>query len=247
MDKSIAITLIIVFGVIVLAGIGYVAFSSLIPDTSSNTVTGNGQATIEAVPDLVKVYFNVQTQGETSKEAKDKNAEIVDDLIVAVLREGFERDDIQTQNFNIYPEYSWDNGKQELIGYRATHSLIVEMPTEKSDKIGEVIDAGVDAGAEISYINWELSQEKQNKYKADAIKMAAEDARIKAEALAEGLDKELGKLVSVTQSDFGYTPWPIYGGIAGAEAAMEAKRATTDIQPSEQVISASVTAVFKLK
>jgi uncharacterized protein YggE len=245
MDKAISITLIIVLGIVVLAGIGYMSFSLLFPST--NTITGNGQATIEAIPDLVKVYFNVETQGDTSKEAKDENAEIVDDLITNIIKKGFERKDIQTLNFNIYPEYSWEDGEREIIGYKATHSIIVELSTDNTDKIGDVIDGGVDAGANINYINFELSQEKENEYKAEAIKFAAEDARIKAEALADGLGKKLGKLVSVSDSSFGYSPWRIYEASGTMEDVEMAKQESTNIQPGEQEISARVTARFKIK
>jgi uncharacterized protein YggE len=243
-DKSVQITLIVVLAIMALTGIGYMIFTSLTP--SLNTVTGNGQATIEAVPDLVAVYFNVETEGETSKEAKDKNAEIVDDLIISLLKEGFERKDIQTQNFNIYPDYDWNNGNREIKGYRATHSIKIELSTEEFDKIGEVIDAGVDAGAGISYINFELTQEKQNEYKAEALKLAAQDAKIKAESVAEGLGKNLGKLVSVSDSYFNYSPWRIYEMDEGQTVGM-AKEATTNIQPGEQEISASVRVIYKLR
>jgi len=248
MDKSVQITLIIVMGVIVVAGIGYTAFSSLFP-SSSNTVTGNGESAIKVIPDLIKVYFNVETSAETSSEAKDENAEIVDALTLSLLKLGFEKKEIQTSNFNIYPEYSWKNNNRELIGYKASHLIVVEMSTDKSDKIGETIDAGINAGAGISYINFELSQEKENQYKAEAIKLAAEDARIKAESLAAGLGKTLGKLISVSDSDFGYNPWRVYGEMSASADSDEiaiAKQATTNIQPGEQQISARVQAVFKL-
>ena len=245
MDKSVQKTLIIMAGILVVALIVLVGFTSLV--APANTITGNGQATIDAMPDLVSVYFTVQTRGETSEEANSENAEITDDLITNILKKGFERKDIQTQSFNVYPDYKYVNNQRKENGYVATHSLKVEMPTEQSEKIGSVIDAGIEAGAGISNINFELSQEKQNKYKAEAIRLAAEDSRIKAEALAQGLGKELGKLVSVSDSDFGYNPWIMYSGSGMAEDAAIAKQASTSIQPSDQKISASVTAVFKIK
>jgi uncharacterized protein YggE len=247
MDKSVQITLIIVIGFIALAGIGYAVFSSLAP-SNENTVTGNGQAVLKVTPDLVKVYFGVDTTANTSQEAKDKNAEIVDKVITELVKEGFERKDIQTENFNIYPDYSWENGKQDLKGYKATHTLVVEISTNDSDKIGTAIDAGVNAGANINYINFELSQAKQNEYKAQALKLAAEDAKIKAESIATGLNKQVGKLVSVSDNNFNYYPWRLYDNSAGASGvATMAKEAVTNIQPGNQEISASVTAIFALK
>lgn len=248
MEKSVQITLIVVVGVLVLAGIGYAVFAS-VNHSYENTVTGNGQAIIKATPDLVAVYFNVQTDGDTSKEATDANSEIIDDLIVNVLKLGFERKDITTSNFNVRPNYDWVNGNRVENGYTALHTVKVEMSTDDASKIGEVIDAGVDAGAGVSYINFELTQEKQNEYKAQAIKLAAQDARIKAESIADGLEQSLGDLVSVSDSNFNYAPWGVYEARATgvAEDAALAKEATTNIQPGEQEIYASVRAIFELK
>jgi len=247
-DKSVQITLIIIAGIIILAMMGYAAFQSIIPAT--NTVTGNGEATIKAVPDLVGVYFNIETTGKTSQEAKDANSEIFSDLKTSLLNKGFSKEEIQTQNFNVYPDYEWVNGKRIQKGYKATHSIKVEFSTKDSEKISEVIDAGVDAGAGISYINFELSQELQNQYKAEALKLASQDARIKAESIAIGLEKKLGKLVSVSSSDFGYRPWILYETREDATVSEIAKEATEEvagIEPSEKDITARVTAVFKLK
>ena len=245
MEKSVQITLIVVVGVVILALLGYMALNSLNP--SANTVTGQGTAKIEAIPDLVGVYFSVETKAPTSEEATSKNAEVVDELITNLVKERFERKEIQTMSFNVYPDYSWINNQQKSNGYRATHQIKVGLSTEDTDKIGEVIDIGVNAGAGISYINFELSQEKQNQYKSEALKLAAEDSKIKAQAVAEGLGKKLGSLVSTSTSDFNYYPWNLYTVSSSDSGVAEAKRATTDIQPGEQEISASVTAIYKLR
>ncbi|MGD9276817.1 MAG: SIMPL domain-containing protein [Candidatus Pacearchaeota archaeon] len=243
-DNSVKITLIIVLGVLVL---GYMIYSSL-PTTSANTVTGNGQATIKVMPDLVRVYFNVQTRGETSKEATNNNSEIVDDLITKLVKQGFERKQIETTNFNVYPDYIWDDEGRKENGYVATHSIRVELSTDDIDKIGNVVDAGVNAGAGVSYISFELSQDLENQYKAEALELAAKDAKTKAQAVANGLGKNLGKLVSTQGNDFNYYPWRIYesGGVASLDAA-SVKQEATNIQPGEQEVSASVQAVFELK
>ncbi|HLD55265.1 MAG TPA: SIMPL domain-containing protein, partial [Candidatus Nanoarchaeia archaeon] len=101
----------------------------------------------------------------------------------------------------------------------------------------------------ISYINFELSQKLQNQYKAEAMKLAAEDARIKAEAVAEGFNKEVGDLISTSVNDFGYYPWNVYStrGMGVAEDYALAKVEATNIQPGEKEVTASVSATFELK
>jgi uncharacterized protein len=243
MEKSVQITLIIVSAIVVLGLIGITTFSNIVSPT--NTITVNGVAQVDAIPDLVTVYFNAQTKGDTSAEATEKNSELVDNLITEILKLGFERKDIQTQNFNVYPDYDWVNNRRVEKGYIATHSIRIELPTSESSKIGDIIDAGVNAGAGISYINFELSQKLQNSYKAEALKLAAEDARIKAESVADGFDKRLGKLVSTSVDSYDYYPWRMYEYAEGS-VAEDAKIVATNIQPSEQQISASIKAVYRI-
>ncbi|HEX9741075.1 MAG TPA: SIMPL domain-containing protein, partial [Ignavibacteriaceae bacterium] len=190
---------------------------------------------------------NVQTDALTANEASDKNAEIVSDLKENIVALGFNESEIKTQNFNVYPQYDYSGGNQRITRYTATHSLKIEILIGDKDKIGSVIDAGVGAGAGIGYINFELNKENENKYKAEAITLATEDAKIKAEALAYGAGKKLGRLVSVSTSDFGYQPWRVFSSDSGLEVAEAKEAVSTDINPSDQTVSASVTAVFKIR
>ncbi|MFH1187091.1 MAG: SIMPL domain-containing protein, partial [Candidatus Levyibacteriota bacterium] len=237
---------IIVAGIIISALIISNSFNGISPG-QDNVISAQGVSTVKAMPNLVSVYFNIETKAKTSENATKLNSDIVEKLKSNLIAQGFDEKKIQTQGFSVYPNYEWVGGKQVDKGFIATHSLILEMSADESEKIGKAIDAGVSAGAGISYINFELTQEKQNEYKAEALELAAQDAKIKAQATASGLDQEIGKLVSVQVDNFGYYPWNVYSGSGRAEDAMLAKAETTSITPSEQEVTASVTAVFKLK
>ncbi|MBS3076512.1 SIMPL domain-containing protein [Candidatus Pacearchaeota archaeon] len=221
MHKSVQITTIIVVGIILLSLIGIYKLSP-----ASDTI---------------------ESKATTSSEANQLNSEIVEKLTTNILALGFEEKNIITENFNVYPNNEWINGKMIPKGYVATHSIKIEMSTSETQKIGQVIDAGVNAGAGISYINFELSPEKQSEAKAEAIKLAAQDAKVQAQALADGLDKKVGKLVSVSLDDFNYYPWRVYSASGVSEDAMMAKEATTNIQPGDKEISARVSAVYKIR
>ena len=250
-NNAVMITLIIVAGLVILGLVGFSVVKSMNP-YQEDAVTVSGQSTIEVTPDLISVYFSVEEIADTSKEAEDVVSEIVNRLTNNLIAEGFERGEVKTQSFNIYPEYSWDKGEREEIGFKATYSLKVEFSSEDSSKLGDVIDAGTDAEARISYINFELSEELQQQEKAKAIKMAAQDAKMKAEAMADGFGLRVGKLQSVSMSEFGYQPWNLYSARGGmdmavAEVAEEAKMQTVSITPTDKDVSAYVTAVYKLK
>ena len=242
MDKGVQKTLIIVGGVLLAI---ILIFGFLNTSIYSKTISSTGTATIEVLPDFVTVYFSVDTKGVTAKEASDKNSEIVDNMKSALIAAGIEEDEIKTQNFNVYPNYDYSGSTQRITGYNAQHSLKVEIAVEEKDKLGSVIDAGIGAGAGISYINYELNEENQKLYKVEAIKLATEDAKTKAEALAEGSGSSLGSLISVSSSEWGYAPWMAASedavkGSSGAEIA-------TSITPSEQQISATVSTTFRIR
>jgi len=249
MKESIQITLIIMIGVIITALIFAGSLNGIFQGQSkTNTISTEGVSTVKAMPNLVSIYFNIETKAKTSENATKQNSDIFEMLKSSLIAQGFDEKKVQTQSFSVYPDYTWDStGKRKDNGFIATHYIKLEMSADESDKIGKAIDAGVSAGTGISSIDFELTQEKQNEYKAEAMKLAAQDAKIKAQATASGLDKQIGDLVSVQISNFGYYPWNVYSGSGRMEDAVSAKAETTSIAPSEQEVTASVTAVFKLK
>jgi len=247
-NNSIKITLIVCATIILLALLGLYTFNRMIPP-AGDTISVSGNSLVKVTPDIVTIYFNVETNGTTSKEANDANSVVVDNLITALVKQGFERKDIQTQGFNIYEDIRWENNKQKSYGYKASHQIKVELSTAQTDKIGEVIDAGVNAGALLQWINFELSTDKQNEYKAQALKEAGQDAKNKAQAIAEGLDKRLGDIVSISTNNWDYRPWNLYTASSGGmiEDAAMAKTAATNIVPSTQEITGYLSVVYKLR
>jgi uncharacterized protein len=249
-NNSLKITIVICVAVLLVVFMVFSIFKSMSsPYNQKDQITVEGIATVKAAPDLVVVYFNAEGKGNTSSAAKDANSLIVDEMETALIKLGIEKKNIVTENYNIYQDYDWVNGRQVEKGFKAVQTIKIELKSDQLDLVGDVIDAGVDAGAVINYINFELSQESQNKYKAESMKLAAQDARIKAESVAEGFNKEIKDLVSTSTSDFGYTPWNVYsnsGGAVYAERDM-AKEAVPSIQPGDREITSRVSAVFEMK
>lgn len=245
-NNAIAITAIISVLVFVIALVALLTLKPTGTSYGDETVSVQGIAEVKAMPDLMVVYFNAKTEGKTTEEAREANVEMVNSLVDGIVALGFERKDIVTEDMSVYQEYDWNNGERIDKGFVASHTIKISMSIDDTEKMGKVVDAGVGAGAMLNYINFELTQESQNKYKAEAMKIAAEDARVKAESVALGFDKEVGKLVSVSVNDFGYYPWRAYAG-GVMEDAVSIKSSVSNIQPGEKEITASVSAVYKLK
>jgi uncharacterized protein len=245
-NSPIVITSIIAGVILLIAILTLVTVSSILP-VSKNVITVEGTSTVKATPDLITVYYTIETKGSTSAIAKDANTVIFDKLQNLITTTGFSQDDLKTQSYNIYPNTYWDGSKQITDGYVASHSLKLEFSTSKIDKLSSVIDAGANSGAGVSSINFELTTQAQNTYKAAALKLASQDAQVKADAVAQGFGKNAGKLISVQISQFGYYPWNVYSASGSTADVAGAKEVAMNIRPSNQDISASVSATFSIQ
>lgn len=249
MDNSIKITLIAATVIVLLGLIGsYTVFQILPTKMDSAKVTTNGISEIIVQPDLISIYFNLETKGATAQESTESNTLIQEKVLTELIKQGFERKEIQTVSFNTYEDYDWSSSIRRSLGFKTTHQLKINLNATDLSKSGEIIDAVSSNGGIVSYINFELTQENQNKYKAQALKEATQDARVKAEAIAQGSGKKIQRIVSISDSGYNYNPWRYYDNFAGASesAVADTKLALVNIQPSDKTISAYVSVTYQL-
>lgn len=235
--KNLNLTIIIVAILVVL---GFLIGIFMIKGTSQ-TLTATGNYQMSVMPDEALVYLTIETRSTSADQAKNDNA-LISQKVLDSLSSLIDSKSIETENYNIYPEYDWNNGKQTLKGYVASNNIKIKI--NDFSIIGKVIDSSVDSGALVSYINFELSTAKNNEYKSIALAEASKDAKKKAESIATGLGKKLGSLVSVSSSDYNYMPYPLYRAESSDVAV---KQVATNIQPRSLDISATVNVVYNLK
>jgi uncharacterized protein len=209
-----------------------------------STVETNGVASVKTLPDKVSINIGIETLDDSAELAKNENAKISEKAMVALLKI-VDKKDIQTENFNIYEEFDWNEGTRKSRGFKVTNTLKVQ--TEDFDEVGKIVDAAINAGATgINGVYFEISEERTAELKKEVLEKASKDAREKAEAIAAGLNSKVGKVISVSTSDYGYNPYPIY--MAKAEdSAVGLREAVTNIAPTELDVSANVHVTFELK
>ena len=231
--------------IVALIFVGAYLFVNFQGSSNTNVISVNGISEIKTQPEIVSVYVSVEALDDSAEVSKNENADISEKVINQLVATGINKEDIQTQNFNVYEEFDWLESGRKSKGWKTVNSIVVK--TTDFDKTGEIVDIVVDNGGLIQSINFEISQARQNELKAQALKEAAEDAQNKAEALATGSGGKLGKLVSLSSQDFGYYPYPLYARAEGVSSADAAKEAATNISPQELTITASVQASYKLR
>jgi uncharacterized protein YggE len=228
----------VVLGAIVALQVPSLAQDTGSPDTTSKqrTVTVNGTATIEAAPDEAVISLGVQTQAATAQGAITQNAERMMAVLEALIDRGIGKDDIATSYVSLYPTYS--NSGMEITGYQAANQI--DVTVRDMDQVGAVIDASVDAGANLtSGISFRLSDE--NHGVTEALQAAVADARSTAETLAAAGGADLGQVVTIVEMSSPSSVPPIYyerETMAAADGAV-----STPIEPPtlETQVSVSVT------
>ena len=206
---------------------------------AANTVTASGAGTSQAVPDTAEMSFGVTTRSPNAKSALDEASKTAEQIASAVKKQGIADEDIQTQDVSVYPQTVDQNGKQVITGYQA--SLSVGVKVRDISKLGEVISAANAAGAnDISGPTFTIGDPAPAR--AKAIEEAVADARKSAEAMAKAAGKSVGGVLSMSSSDVGSVPSPMYGASAAAGAAK-----SVPIEPGQLDITANVVLVFELK
>ncbi|MBS3158642.1 SIMPL domain-containing protein [Candidatus Woesearchaeota archaeon] len=215
-----------------------------------NIITVSGNSEIMTAPDKAELYVAVSNEALAAKEAKDKNSETSNDVIDALIKQGIKKEDIETSSFTISPKYEWDddekgNGKSVFKGYEVKH--VLKITTQVIDKVGEFLDAAVDAGANnVEQIRFGLTKEEEEDVKTEALYEAAKNAEEKAIVLATSLGVNLKKAVSIQETSFSYVPY--YYDARGFEGAAMAKMESTPIvAPKSVEVRANVNVVFGMK
>jgi uncharacterized protein YggE len=219
--------------VLVAAAIAGVAQPSKVgaatPSTTTITVTGNG--TVNATPDKASFNFGVQVNAATASEAINKANEQAQRIIDALKSAGIPDADIQTTSVSLWPQTSPDG--QTVTGYQASNSVSVTTAIAKS---GSLVDAAVGAGAN-QIDGPSLSVGDQSSYYAQALKLAVDDAKSQAQAIADAAGLNLGGILHI-ENNSGSTPGPI------AYGAYDVEKSSVPIEAGSQQISATVTVTY---
>jgi len=200
-------------------------------NTSTTTITVTGNGTANATPDKASFNFGVQVNGLTAAEALNKDSQQAQSIVDALKNAVIPASDIQTTSVSLWPQTS--NDGQTITGYQASNSVSV---TTKIDKAGSLVDAAVGAGAN-NVDGPSLSVGDQSTFYAKALKLAVEDAKTQAQAIAAASGLTLGGVVHISNESS--TPTPIMYAATDAVG-----KAATPIEAGSQEIQASVTVTY---
>ena len=207
---------------------------------SKISVSGTGTVLVSA--DTAIVSLGVSARDQDVLKAQQKANETIAAIRTALTESGIHPEDINTGYLNIYAIYDYTGAAEEITGYNANSTLAIRV-TDLA-LVGKVIDLAFGAGANM--LNGvDFSASETDGARAEALKKAVQDARAKAEIMAEATGMAI-KSISVIEESGTFTN---DGGITrfakayGAEE--DALDAETVVQSAKLQVTASVVITFE--
>ncbi len=169
-----------------------------------NVITVNGQGQATGAPDIAFIELGIDVinsdLGQGVAEANQAMARVRE----AVEGQGVAEEDVQTTSFNVWVEDPRDEQGMPS-GQRLYHvSNILRVKVHDIATVGDVIGAGLDAGAN-SIGGLSFGIDDPSELEAEARVKAVEDAASRAGQLADALGVQVGAPVRVSES-FGGGP-----------------------------------------
>jgi hypothetical protein len=165
----------------------------------------SGEGTVRAAPDRATVRFGVVSRAETAEAARSQNAAAARSAMNAVRELGLAEEKIRMETLRLQPrrEYDPETQTREERGYEATRQVVVEL--EALEQLPRLVTRVVQRGANrLEGIDYGLQD--RTAARNDALRQAAQDAREKAQLLAESLGAALGPVRQIDEQSFGFNP-----------------------------------------
>lgn len=163
---------------------------------SQNYFSVEGRAVVNSVPDEVTVNLGVTQTDSTVEIAQGQVNQTIENIKVILQNLGVEKQDMQTQNYSVYPDYDWSQDVERIVGY--TVSTDLEVKLTDFDLLNQVIDAAASNGAnQIGGVNFSLSETKQEELKTEARQEAIAQAKNNAQELAQLTGIKLDRITNV--------------------------------------------------
>ncbi len=204
------------------------------------TVNGTGEVRVSA--DTAVISLGVNARDKDVLKAQQKVNESVAAIRKALIGQDVKEENINTEYINIYAIYDYQNDQEQLSAYNASSTLAIRVTD--MDSVGTLIDTAFAAGANtLNGISFSASDTEEAE--TEALKKAVEDAKKKAEVLAQASNVTITG-IEIISEDGVYSYENSIGNVfaKGRGAAEMAADSGTVVQAAKLIVNASVSMTF---
>jgi hypothetical protein len=200
-------------------------------DKNERLVTLDAQGKVTVKPDLGVTTIGMTSDAKTVAEAQKNNTEVMNKLLARLKQLGIQEKDIQTANYNVYPQYDYTNNGSVLKGYQVSQNVTIKI--RDLTKADQVLGLAGEVGAN-SVSGLQFTFDDNEVYKAEARTEALKKITEKAKILAKQLNVNFVNVVSYNEYSGDNAVYPMaYAkdamGMGGAAPSPEIQVGTNDV------------------
>lgn len=224
--------------------------------SASNVISVSGHGEVFAVPDTATFTFSVREEAKQVETAQNTATDKVNEIIDFLTAQGIEEKDIQTTSYNVQPMYDWiqdtcvngvcRGGRQTLRGFEVSQTVTVKV--RDTEAAGELLSGiGSRGVSDVSGLSFTVDDEEA--LQEQAREAAIEEARKKAEELADQLGVDIVRVVGFSENSYGYpTPYAYGRGGVAMDSMAEAQNAKAPSLPTgENKITSDVSVTYEIR
>ncbi|MFZ2149913.1 MAG: SIMPL domain-containing protein [Minisyncoccia bacterium] len=220
---------------------------------AGNTMSFEGKGEVNAVADLALVNLTLRADAREAKDAQEKVTTMEKSVLEFLEKNGIEKKDIKTESYNSYPKYDYGmpcynsyscrQQAPKVVGYEVSEYISVKV--RDLVKAGDIVaGAGALGVSEISGPNFSI--ENEDELKAEARKMAIEEAKAKAETLAEDLGVRLVRIVNFSENR-GYPMMYAKDAMMSVSSVAESAAPSPELPAGENKIISNVVVTYEIR
>ena len=206
-------------------------------------VVTQGEAEVKRAADRAWVNVVAESRARDPKEAQRATIEAMNAVQQKLRALALGADAIRTLSVELRPEFDYANNRQTLRGYVARN--VIEVKVDEIGKIGDVISAAIGSGATtVGGLRFDIKDRESAEQ--DALRLAVENARARADAAARGAGMRVERIVRIDDQQLNFPeprPMPMDRMTTMAQAPMP----ETPVTPGDLTIRASVSVTAALK
>lgn len=221
-----------------LAGIYLIPWSNVnwgsIEMIPGSTVTVTGQAKSSQSNEVASFTAGVSAINQDKQAAMAEVNQKTEEIISEVKQFGIPEEDIQTQNLSVYqPQEDYNGG--EAKDWQVNNTISIKL--KEVDRTSALTEILTQTGAtNIHGPNFRIEDTSQKEN--DLLSSAIDNAREKAELIAQASNKKLGKVITVNEGGSSIPGYGVMSELGGRGAPVE---------PGTSTVSKNVSVVFELK
>ena len=200
-----------------------------------------GEGSASQAPDIATTSFGVTKSSPTVSDAQNQTNKAINSILENLKNLGISEKDTKTTNYSVNPNYSFE-GIQRISGYTVTQNI--ELKIKDIKNTNKAIDAITGNGGNlIGQVQFGFDDKTKAKLEDKARREAVENAKEKAQSLANAAGIRLGKIINVQESQ------DVYSRLISLEAPGRVggtPEEKTEIPTGENSIKISVTLTYEI-